>query len=70
MPTEQSEKRPEKAMSDLGDESTYFLLRAKQEEEQAAAATQPQAAAAHRELAIRYSVKALFADDEDGEEKA
>jgi len=56
-------------MSDLGDESSYFLLRARQEEEQAAAATKPQAAKAHRELAMRYSVKALFAQDEEDREK-
>jgi hypothetical protein len=56
-------------MSDLGEESTYFLLRAKQEQEQAASATRPEAAAAHRELAMRYSVKALLTHADEDEDK-
>ncbi|MES2497262.1 MAG: hypothetical protein V4618_14210 [Pseudomonadota bacterium] len=56
-------------MSDLGENSSYFLLRAKQEEEQAAAAEKPEAVAAHRELAMRYSVKALLAHVEDDEDQ-
>ena len=52
-------------MSDLGEDSSYFLLRAKQEEEQAIAAAKPEAAQAHRELAMRYSVKALLAAADD-----
>jgi len=54
-------------MADRYDEVDYFLLRARQEHEQAASARKPEAAAAHRELAMRYSVKALqskiFNDD-------
>jgi hypothetical protein len=53
------------AMSDLGEDSSHFLLRAKQEEEQASAAAEPEAAQAHRELAMRYSVKALLAHADD-----
>ncbi len=46
---------------EIGEESSYFLLRARQEVERSEAATAPQAVAAHRELAMLYSVKALLA---------
>ena len=51
----------EKIPQEIGEESSYFLLRARQEVERSEAATAPQAVAAHRELAMLYSVKALLA---------
>lgn len=50
-----------KIPQEIGEESSYFLLRARQEVERSEAATAPQAVAAHRELAMLYSVKALLA---------
>ena len=55
-------------MNEITKETSYFLLRARQEQEQAKQAKKPEAAAAHRELAMRYSVKALQTQVEDPEE--
>lgn len=41
-------------------ESAYFLARAKQEQSRAENSEHPKAAAIHRELAVRYSAKALL----------
>jgi hypothetical protein len=54
-------------MNEINKETSYFLLRARQEQEQAKQAEKPEAAAVHRELAMRYSVKALQVQVEDAE---
>lgn len=67
MLTEQRDTISTAASPDISEESGYYLQRARQEMEQAEAATGPQAVAAHRELAMLYSVKALLthADADD-----
>ncbi|TZG29452.1 hypothetical protein [Sphingomonas montanisoli] len=55
-------------MTELDDEAAYLLRRAREEKEQAAAAAHPNATAAHRALAERYTTRALMAQidaDED-----
>jgi hypothetical protein len=54
-------------MTQPTEEAFYLLRRARQEQEQAAAADTPEAAAVHRELAMRYSIKALLVPVEDAE---
>lgn len=61
----QTDRNSEALPHEIGDESSYFLLRARQEVEQAAVAAGPEAVAAHRELAMLYSVKALLAHADD-----
>lgn len=57
-------------MTAFGSESSYFLARAKQEQSCAENSENPKAAAIHRELAVRYSAKALLLhveEDSSGE---
>ncbi len=53
-------------------ETKYYLRRASEEAHRALSATQPQAAAAHEALSVRYSAKALtlLADEDRQEPKA
>ncbi len=55
-------------MEEPVEEAAYFLLRAKQEQARASEAEKPEAVAAHRELAMRYSVKALMVQVEESEQ--
>jgi hypothetical protein len=63
-------RRKATPVHELDDEASYFLERAKQELERAAGAEHPQAAAAHRALSTRYSVKALLTQADTGDEPA